>query len=195
MLRTALLLFFATAVAAPVPASAAGLFADPARTVEWRKPVFYTTGGLAVQWAVLVASGEADSSPSFDNFKDAWRSGPEPDDDSAVYNLVLHPLWGSETYLRAREANMGIAGSFGFSLGASITWEYLFESWTEHPSRQDLVLTTGIGWLIGELRFRLKQVIDEDVHWLIDPIDEGLEYVGIFVDDQYRPRVVFSRSF
>lgn len=148
-----------------------------------------------MQWVALVASGEADDSPSWSNFKGAWKSGPERDDDSPVYNLVLHPLWGSETYLRAREANMGIAGSFGFSMGASITWEYLFESWTEHPSSQDLLLTTGIGWMIGELRYRVKQMLGEDRDWLVDPIHEGLEHVGLLVDEDLRPRVTVFATF
>ncbi len=43
------------------------------------------------------------------------------------------------------------------TIGASITWEYFIESWTEHPSSQDLLYTTGIGWMLGELRYRIKQ--------------------------------------
>lgn len=147
--------------------------------VRWQKPVVRSTGLMAFGLVALQALGETDSNPSFANFKSAWERGPRRDDDSDFYNLVLHPLWGSETYLRAREANMGRLGSIGFSFGASITWEYVFESWTEHPSSQDLVYTTGVGWMLGELRYRLKRRTGRRAHWLIDPLDLAIEHVRI----------------
>ena len=198
-----LLLLASTTPAAasdPLPETEAGAPAEiDGPSIEWRKPVLYTLGGLGVQFVALVASGEADDSPDLGNFRRAFSQAPRRDDDSALYNFVLHPLWGSETYLRAREANMGMLGSFGFSLGASIAWEYLIESWTEQPSSQDLVFTTGIGWMLGELRHRLKQRSDDDAHWWIDPIHKGLEHWGVVVAEdrsgRHRPRVRFSYDF
>lgn len=189
------LLVAALALTVAAPAHALDWFGDPTRPVEWKKPVAYTMGGLGVQLVTLVITGEADELPSASNFKSAFESGPRRDDDSAFYNFFLHPLWGSETYLRAREANMGIVGSFGFSLGASVTWEYLFESWTEHPSTQDLIYTTGIGWMLGELRYRLKQRTPADQHWWVDPIHKGLEHWGIIVTDSRQPQLNFSYRF
>lgn len=167
----------ATALAVPPPAGAGEPAAEPA--VEWAYPVRYSLAMMGVGIVGLVATRQADDDPSLGNFVGAFRRGPRRDDDSALYNLVLHPLWGSETYLRAREAHMGVLGSFGFSLGASVTWEYLIESWTEHPSTQDLILTTGLGWMLGELRHQLKQRTGGDAHRWIDPLHEALEHVGI----------------
>jgi hypothetical protein len=167
--------------------------------IQWKKPIVRTVSMMAVGLAGLHALGETDSDPSLDNFQSAFRSGPEPDDDSDFYNLVLHPVWGSETYLRAREANMGMWGSVGFSMGSSITWEYLFESWTEHPSQQDLIYTTGLGWMLGEFRYRLKLKTGKKAHWWIDPIDMTLEHMRVgFTKDRRGddvPTVILQWNF
>ncbi|MCP4669010.1 MAG: DUF3943 domain-containing protein, partial [Deltaproteobacteria bacterium] len=125
--------------------------------IDFKKPVFYALSFMAVGYGSLVLSHQV-GDPSFDNFKKAFTGGPKRDDDSFVFNYVLHPLWGSETYLRAREGNFGMIGSIAFSMAASATWEFLIESWSQAPSTQDLIFTTGIGWIIGEARYRLKQV-------------------------------------
>lgn len=171
-----LLVFLTAAAVTPVLATD-----DPDEGVQWKKPIVRSVGLMAFGLAGLQALGETDSDPRFNNFENAFKSGPKSDDDSDFYNLLLHPLWGSETYLRAREGRMGIWGSVAFSFGASVTWEYMFESWTEHPSRQDLVYTTGIGWMLGELRYRAKLKTGEKAHWWIDPIDKTLEHVRIGV--------------
>jgi len=169
----AALLFAATPVSAEP---------DPAEPpVAWREPVLYSLAGMGAGIVGLVATRQTDDDPSLDNFTGAFASGPRRDDDPPIYNWVLHPLWGSETYLRAREAHMGVVGSFAFSLGASVAWEYLVESWTEHPSVQDLVLTTGVGWMLGELRHQLKQRLPEERHLWVDPIHTGLERFGLGV--------------
>lgn len=195
---TASLLALCLSAGAPARAEEPGR-SDVEDVVEWKKPIAYTLGGMGIQFVTLVATRQADDDPSFGNFKDAFSDGPRRDDDSALYNFVLHPLWGSETYLRAREANMGMLGSFGFSLGASVTWEYLIESWTEHPSSQDLVYTTGIGWMLGELRYRLKQRGDEGTRWWVDPIHTGLEHWGIGVREtsagKAQPTLEFSMQY
>lgn len=166
--------------------------------IEWKEPVYYSLALMGVGLAVLVATNEADDDPRLRNFQDAFRSGPERDDDPAIYNFVLHPLWGSETYLRAREANMGMLGSIAFSFGASVTWEYFIESWTEHPSTQDLIYTTGLGWALGELRYRLKQRTGKKAHWWLDPIHTTLDHIGIRFardDGQTTPMLTYSIRF
>lgn len=146
---------------------------------DFQKPILYTTTLMAVGLGALVATGIPDSGPSINNFVGAYQSGPRRDDDSALFNYVLHPLWGSETYLRAREANFGVPGSVAFSLAASVAWEYLFESWVQHPSTQDLIITTSAGSLLGELRHQIKRRTTERVHWWIDPIDSTLRRLRI----------------
>jgi hypothetical protein len=122
---------------------------------------------------------------SFDNFLDGFRDGPHFDDDEWQWNYVAHPLWGSETYLRARGQGFDPIESFLFSAGASFVWEFGIESWSARPSIQDLVITPVAGMLLGELRFRLKRQLIErgdyqSAIWLvlIDPIQYATEWIG-----------------
>lgn len=155
------------------------VWAEPETGPRWEKPVKYSAVLMGVGLVGLIALDETDEDPDFSNFAEAFRDGPAPDDDSDFLNLVLHPLWGSETYLRAREADFGILGSIGFNFGASVTWEFFIESFTERPSTQDLINTTAIGVLIGEFRYYLKQNSDPKYYWLIDPINTGLEHFNL----------------
>ena len=162
--------------------------------VDFKKPILYCGSLMLAGYGALVATGEVDK-PSLANFKNAFKEGPKSDNSPDFYNFILHPLWGSETYLRAREGNFGVLGSVGFSLCASITWEYFIESWSEHPSSQDLILTTGIGWMIGEARYKLKQKTGSKTHWFIDPINTTLEHLNIGVTtDTKRQKVTIIAS-
>lgn len=176
----------------------AGELVEPER-IEFRKPLTYSLGLMSVGLPALILSGAFDEGPSLNNFLDAYQSAPKWDDDSIVFNYVLHPLWGSETYLRARESNFGVPGSIAFSMGMSVTWEYLFESWVTHPSAQDLIFTTGIGWMIGELRYNLKQRADEKWDWVLDPIHTTLEHIHVSFQrnrsGDVSTMVAFSQSF
>ena len=148
----------------------------------WQAPAIYSARVMSLGIAGLVAFDLHDSDPTYDNFLNALRDpAPREDDDGALFNLVLHPLWGSETYLRARQADLGVAGSFAFSMGASTVWEYFIESWTEHPSTQDLINTTGIGWIIGEMRYQALRALGERRGAWIDPLYNALEYVQVNV--------------
>jgi hypothetical protein len=155
---------------------------------------------MGVGIAGLVSLDLHDEDPSYENFKRALLSPtPREDDDGALFNFVLHPLWGSETYLRARSSGMGIANAFSFSMSASVVWEYLIESWTEHPSRQDLMFTTGIGWLIGETRYQLLKNMDGDQRVWADPLYSLLDHVdlsaNITADGEYTPLVGIGWDF
>ncbi len=167
-----ILSFFRGAISAQEPEISQDL---TQKEVDHVKPFAYSLSLMAVGFPALLGIGAFPEDPSFDTFSEAFKSSPVWDNDPAIYNLVLHPLWGSETYLRAREGNWGIAGSIGFSMGMSVTWEYLVESWAEHPSAQDLILTTGIGWVIGEGRYKIKQRASEHWDWAVDPINTTLD--------------------
>jgi hypothetical protein len=164
--------------------------------INYKKPVFYTLSFMAVGYGSLVLSEQLEE-PSVDSFKIAFTRGPKLDDDSFLFNYVFHPLWGSETYLRAREGNFEIIGSIAFSMAASAAWEFLIESWSQPPSTQDLIFTTGIGWIIGEARYRLKQISEPEYHWLIDPINTTLEHIRIAFtrDKKGRRRHVISLAW
>ncbi len=158
------------------------LFCPRVYGAEFGPPLKYTALLMVTEFAIIEAFDISDDSASSSTFREVWEDpAPENDDDNELYNYLLHPLMGSETYLRAREHDFDVAGSLAFSMGASITWEYLIEAWTEHPSVQDLVLTTGIGWMLGELRFWLKQqnASRGSSNFWIDPIWSTLEYFDI----------------
>lgn len=149
-------------------------------TPAWQAPALYSARVMSMGLAGLVTLDLHDEDPSVDNFLEALRSPrPRRDNDGAVFNLMLHPLWGSETYLRAREADMSRVESFAFSMTASVAWEYLIESWTEHPSSQDLIYTTGIGWMLGEARHQLLQLDRNKYKAYVDPLHSMLDHVGM----------------
>jgi len=77
---------------------------------------------------------------------------------------------GSESYLRGRESGYGGFGSFLFSKAMSLTWEYLMESWTERPSINDMLVTSTVGSLIGEVRHQAKMRMKVKHHWFVDPL-------------------------
>jgi len=137
----------------------------------WYKPPVYIMSIMGVNLGFLVVSGMADDKIRFSNFKRAFNSAPVFDDDAFWINYISHPLMGSESYLRGREAGYGWFGSFLFSSGMSLTWEYLIESWTEQPSINDMLVTSSIGSLMGELRYRAKAKMKPEYHWFIDPIN------------------------
>ena len=143
-----------------------------------RKPVFYSLTMMAIGYPLLFGTEQIDK-PSVHRFETSMRRGVEWDHDSYVYNFILHPLWGSETYLRAREVGFSWPGSMAFSLGCSAAWEFLIESWSQRPSEQDLIFTTGIGWIIGELRYQMKKKMDPKDYWFVDPINTLLERCNI----------------
>jgi hypothetical protein len=144
-------------------------------------PVFYSISLMAVGFPILMAADVFEDEPRLRNFERAWTSAPRWDDDSALFNFALHPLWGSETYLRARESRWGVPGSIAFSLAMSATWEYLIESWVQHPSTQDLIFTTGLGAPLGELRYQLKRRTSDRTDWFLDPIHKTLEHVRLAI--------------
>lgn len=121
-----------------------------------------------------------------DNFADAWTGPPVWDTDGVIANYVLHPIMGAEAYLTVRNRDYGPIESFLFATAVSVGWEYLFEAWVEQPSAQDLIVTSPIGSLQGELRFQMRRRV---ARWspstgrntlliLIDPVEALHRYLG-----------------
>jgi len=122
---------------------------------------------------------------SFQNFLDAYTRPPEDDKDSWIFNYILHPLWGSETYLRLRMNGCSWWQSWLFSNAMSVLWEYGFESWNTHPSIQDLLITGNIGSVLGEIRFRVLVSVKDmrpsflrnSLWFLLDPFQSIIDNV------------------
>jgi hypothetical protein len=101
-------------------------------------------------------------------------------------NYVLHPFMGAEAYLMVRNRDYGPIESFLFSTGVSFAWEYVFEAWVERPSTQDLLVTSPVGSLLGEIRFQMRRRL---ARWspsvgrntlliLVDPVEALHRYIG-----------------
>ena len=84
---------------------------------------------------------------------DAFRRPPVWDRDPWFWNYAVHPVFGAYTYLAERNHQESRLRAFLFSTGASVAWEYVFEAWVEHPSAQDLLITSTTGSLLGELSY------------------------------------------
>jgi hypothetical protein len=151
-------------------------------------PILYTLtlhGGALLFLTSLDKDTTGFSSPSARNFEEAFTKGPRADDDEWYWNYVLHPLAGSESYLRARAQGCSPFGSFLFSAAASAVWEFGFESWYERPSTQDLIITPVAGSFLGEARFYAKRALIESdtasarlLVVAIDPFQSFAEWVG-----------------
>ncbi len=155
----------------------------PRRSVERRsllEPTAFVLAFHAIGMGLLVSMDPEETGFEPMHVRN-WANGmtnlPIWDDDSNITNYILHPLWGSETYLQARRAHHSPFRSFLFSTAASVMWEYGFESWAEHPSQQDLLFTSTVGSVLGEARHHARlALINQDAAWaavlliLLDPL-------------------------
>lgn len=93
---------------------------------------------------------------------DAYRKPPVWDNDSWVWNYAIHPAAGAYAYLAERNYGESPMRSFLFSTATSVAWEYGFEAWIEHPSAQDLLITSTVGSLLGEASHRATRRMERD---------------------------------
>jgi hypothetical protein len=85
---------------------------------------------------------------------DAYRSPPVWDQDPWFWNYAVHPVLGAYSYLAERNHGESRLRSFLFSTATSVGWEYGVEAWVEHPSAQDLWITSTTGSVLGELSYQ-----------------------------------------
>ena len=176
------------------------------------EPAAFVMAVHAVGMGILVSMDPAETGfkpMHVDNWVDGMRKPPIWDNDSWITNYILHPLWGSETYLRARAQNYTPVESFLFSTAASVAWEYAFESWAEHPSKQDLLVTSTVGSILGEIRYITRRALtNRDEAWatvlliLVDPFGMMMKHAAILARDVhgsiaslFKPDVTITPSF
>lgn len=112
---------------------------------------------------------------------------PVLDKDKFYVNYVLHPYWGSTYYIRGRERGMDETSSLIFATMLSAMYEFGVECIAEKPSIQDLIITPGLGALLGAYIFepwresiKRKQELrwyDHTVLVLTDPL--GVLSLGV----------------
>jgi len=160
---------------------------DPDRHSLWVPTIEWT---VALALTIPLFSIDPDfvntGTVSAKHFADAWTRPPVWDTDGAIANYLLHPIMGAEAYLTVRNRDYGPIPSFLFATGVSVAWEYLFEAWVERPSGQDLLVTSPIGSVFGELRFQARRKVAQ---WspslgrdalliLVDPVEALHRFVN-----------------
>lgn len=148
---------------------------------------------VVAQFAVVGAARASDEWHEEEHaFADGFRESPQWDDDSAWFNLVLHPWVGSEYYLLARNRAWSRSGCLLYSAALSTFYEYVPENLIQQPSAIDLCVTPLAGSLLGELRYVWKERwrgragrSARACRWagLIDPVDVT---VGGYPDGEMR---------
>ncbi len=91
------------------------------------------------------------------------RMGPKLDNDSFIFNEILHPYFGAMYYMQPRMAGFSWMASAFFSfITSTLFWEYGLEAFVEVPSWQDLVITPLLGSILGEGFYQLTRYIQRN---------------------------------
>lgn len=88
------------------------------------------------------------------NLHRAWTSSPVWDKDPWMTNFIGHPYAGGFYYNMLRSQGASPRTSFLYSTGQSLLWEFVVEAVAEQPSIQDLLFTSNLGSVVGELSHR-----------------------------------------
>ena len=113
-------------------------------------------------------SGENWSNISWNTISDNFKTGFVWDNDGYLTNQFWHPYHGSNYYNAARSNGLGFWESAPYAFFGSLTWEYFMEN--QPPSYNDIVNTPVTGITLGEISFRVSNLI-------IDESSAGLERV------------------
>lgn len=105
-------------------------------------------------------SGENWSDISWETIKNNLKYGFLWDDDGYLTNQFLHPYHGSNYYNAARSNGLGFWESAPYAFFGSLTWEYFMEN--QRPSYNDIVNTPVTGITLGEISFRVSNLIIDE---------------------------------
>lgn len=105
-------------------------------------------------------SGENWSNISWESIKKNFKNGFEWDVDGYLMNQFWHPYHGSNYYNIARSNGLGFWESAPYAFGGSLMWEYFMEN--EPPSYNDIVNTPVTGIILGEISFRVSNLIIDE---------------------------------
>lgn len=133
---------------------------------------------------------EIRSTPPLKRWENHIKEGPEWDGDKWQFNFILHPYAGAAYFMSARSCGLNFWRSMLYSAAIStIGWEFGVESVMERPSIQDIVITPGIGSIVGEGFYQIKRhivannytllgssVLGNVVAFIVDPLNEFLNF-------------------
>ncbi len=122
---------------------------------------------------------------SWETIKNNFKNGFGWDVDGYLMNQFWHPYHGSNYFNLARSNGLEFWESAPYAVGGSLMWEYFMEN--EPPSYNDIVNTPVTGIILGEISFRVSNLI-------IDESSEGLErFVREFTSTVIDPMQGFNR--
>jgi hypothetical protein len=141
-------------------------------TVSAPGPAVIETVGINLGiWAVdryIIANDDV-YNISINTMKRNLLHGPVWDNDQFSTNLLGHPYHGGLYFSAARSNGLSFRQSVPYSFAGSMMWEYLME--VEPPSINDFISTSVGGMVLGEITFRLSDL-------LIDSRTTGLNRFG-----------------
>lgn len=105
-------------------------------------------------------SSQGWSAISWESIKNNFNSGFVWDVDGYLMNQFWHPYHGSNYYNLARSNGLGFWESAPYAFGGSLMWEYFMEN--EPPSYNDIVNTPVTGIILGEISFRVSDLIIDE---------------------------------
>lgn len=105
-------------------------------------------------------TSEGWSAISWNSIKENFKNGFEWDVDGYLTNQFLHPYHGSNYYNAARSNGLSFWESAPYAFGGSLMWEYFME--IEPPSYNDIVNTPVTGIILGEISFRVSDLIIDE---------------------------------
>ncbi len=104
----------------------------------------------------------------FNSINNNFKTGFVWDTDQYLTNQFLHPFHGSNYYNIARSNGLEFWEAAPYSFGGSLMWEYFMEN--EPPSYNDIVNTPVSGIILGEISYRVSNLI-------IDESSSGFERI------------------
>ena len=97
---------------------------------------------------------------NFKTVRNNFKSGFVWDNDMFLTNLLLHPYHGGLYFNAARSNGKNFWQSVPFAAGGSLMWELFMEN--EAPSINDFMATTLGGAALGEMTFRISDLLIDD---------------------------------
>jgi hypothetical protein len=122
---------------------------------------------FAITWVLPEDISKWDKSrpPSY-YLQRAYSRPPVWDRDPFFWNWIVHPIAGQQAYLLERNEGRGPLRGFLVATAASGGWEYGFEAFIERPSAQDLLITSPVGAVLGELSHQAtRRLVRDGLRW------------------------------